>query len=110
MAYTEYLGAQDAGKELLLYGISNYALALLNKQYINFGNATIHSMILHFWEMMAIKMATSQKFKYKAKGYGKQWDPPTSIKAYFTGLDNFQTLLAYAAWKQALRKCQQRQA
>jgi hypothetical protein len=36
MAYTEYLGAQEAGKELLLYGVSNNALAPLKKQYINF--------------------------------------------------------------------------
>jgi hypothetical protein len=43
---------------------------------------------------MAIKMTTSQKFKYKAEGYGKQWDPTTSIRAYFIGLDKFQTSLA----------------
>jgi hypothetical protein len=30
MAYTEYLGAQEAGKELFLYGVSNNALAPLN--------------------------------------------------------------------------------
>jgi hypothetical protein len=62
---------------------------LLKKQYINFGNATIHSMILHLCEKTAIKMTISQKFKYKAEGYGKQWYPATSITAYFTGLDKF---------------------
>jgi hypothetical protein len=92
--YIEYLGAQEAGKELLLYGIGNDALAPLKKQYINFGDATIHSMILHLREKMAIKMTTSQKFGYKAEGYGKQWDPTTSIMAYFTSLDKFQTSLA----------------
>jgi hypothetical protein len=30
-----------------------------------------------------------QKFEYKAEGYGKQWDPTTSITAYFTGLYKF---------------------
>ncbi len=45
--YANYLGAQEAGKELLLYGVGADALAPLKKQYINFGNATIHSMILH---------------------------------------------------------------
>jgi hypothetical protein len=85
MVYTEYLGAQEAGKELLLYGVDDDALALLKKQYINFGNATIHSMILHLWE----KTTTSQKFKYKAKRYGKQWDLMTSITAYFIGLNKF---------------------
>jgi hypothetical protein len=88
-AYTKYLGTQEAGKELLLYGVGNDALAPLKKQYINFGNATIHSMIQHLCEKMAIKMTTSQKFEYKAEGYGKQWDPTTGITAYFTGLDKF---------------------
>ncbi len=58
-------------------------------QYINFGNATIHSKILYLCEKMAIKMTISQMFEYKAKGYGKQWVPTTSITAYFTGLDKF---------------------
>ncbi len=93
-AYANYLGSQEAGKELLLYGVGDDALAPLKKQYINFGDATIHSMILHLREKMAIKMTTSQKFKYKAEGYGKQWDPTTSITAYFTALDKFRISLA----------------
>jgi hypothetical protein len=93
-AYTKYLGAQEAGKELLLYGVGNDALAPPKKQYVNFGNTTIHSMILHLREKTAIKMTTSQKFEYKAEGYGKQWDPMTSITAYFTSLHKFQTSLA----------------
>ncbi len=87
--YTKYLGAQEAGKELLLYGVGDDALALLKKQYINFGDATIHSMILHLCEKRAFKMTTSEEFEYKAEGYGKQWDPTTSITAYFTGLNKF---------------------
>ncbi len=59
MAYTEYLRTHEAGKELLLYGIGNDALASLKKQYINFGNAAIHSMILNLREKMAIKMTIS---------------------------------------------------
>ncbi len=39
-------------------------------------------------------MTTSQKFEYKSEGYTKQWDPTTSITAYFTGLDKFHTSLA----------------
>jgi hypothetical protein len=93
-AYANYLGSQEAGKELLFYGIGYDALAPLKKQYINFGKATIHSMILHLQEKMAIKMTMLQKFEYKAKEYGKQWDPTTSITAYFTGLDKFRTSLA----------------
>ncbi len=46
-SYADYLGAQEAGKKLLLYGMGDDALAPLKKQYINFGDATIHSMILH---------------------------------------------------------------
>ncbi len=71
MVYTKYLGVQEAGKELLPYGIGNDALVPLKKQCINFGNATIHSMIQHLCEKMAIKMTTSQKSEYKAEGYGK---------------------------------------
>ena len=93
-AYADYLGAQEAGKELLLYGVGEDALAPLKKQYINFGDTTIHSMILHLREKMAIKMTTSQKFEYKAEGYGRQWDPTTSITGYFTTLDKFRTSLA----------------
>jgi hypothetical protein len=58
-AYTKYLGAQEAGKKLLLYGVGNDALVPLKKQYINFGKITIHSMILHLQEKTAIKMITS---------------------------------------------------
>ncbi len=47
MAYADYLGSQEAGKELLLYGVGDDALAPLKKQIINFGDATIHSMLLH---------------------------------------------------------------
>jgi hypothetical protein len=94
MACTKYLGAQEAGKGLLLCGIGDDALAPLKKQYINFGNSTIHSIIQHLREKRAIKMTTSQKFEHKLEGYGKQWDPTTSIKAYFTGLNKFRTSLA----------------
>jgi hypothetical protein len=63
ISYAEYLGlgVQEAGKELILYGIGNDALAPLKKQYINFGDATIHSMIKHLREKTAIKMMTLQK-------------------------------------------------
>ncbi len=93
-AYADYLGLQEAGKELLLYGVGNNVLATLKKQYINFGNSTIYSMILYLQKKMAIKMTTLQKFEDKAEWYGKQWDPTTSITAYFTGLDKFRTSLA----------------
>ncbi len=45
--YTNYLGMLEAGKELLLYSVGKDTLAPLKKQYINFGDTTIHSMILH---------------------------------------------------------------
>ena len=94
MAYAIYLGLQEAGKELLLYGVGDNALAPLKKHYINFEDSTIHSMILHLREKMAIKMTMLQKFKYTTEGYGKQWEPTMSITAYFTGLDKFCTSLA----------------
>ncbi len=92
--YANYLGVQEAGKELPHYGVGNDALVPFKKQYIKFGHATIHSMILHLREKTAIKMTTSQKFEYKSQGYAKQWDPTTSITAYFMGLDKFRTSLA----------------
>ena len=50
-AYANYLGLQEAGKELLLYGVGNDSLAPLKKQYINFSNSTIYlMMILHLRE------------------------------------------------------------
>ena len=61
ISYAEYLGVQEAGKELILYGIGDDTLAPLKKQYINFGDATIHSMIKHLREKTAIKMMTLQK-------------------------------------------------
>jgi hypothetical protein len=92
-SYAEYLGAQEAGKELILYGVGDDVLAPLKKQYINFGDATIHSMTKHLREKTAIKMTTSQKYNCKTEGYKKPWDPTMSITAYFTGLDKFQISL-----------------
>jgi len=74
-SYAEYLGVQEAGKELILYGVGDDALTPLKKQYINFGDATIHTMIKHLCEKTSIKMTTSQKYDYKTEGYKKPWDP-----------------------------------
>ncbi len=92
--YTDYIGAQEAGKELLLYGVGADTLPPLKKQYINFGNATIHSMILHLREKTAIKMTMLQKYEYKTEGYKTPWDPTTSITAYFIVLKKFKNSLA----------------
>jgi hypothetical protein len=63
VSYTEYLGAQEAGKELILYGMGADALAPIKKQYINFRDVTVPSMIKHLREKTANKMTTSQKYK-----------------------------------------------
>ncbi len=76
---------------MLLYGVGANALAPLKKHYINFGNATIHSIILHLQEKTSIKMTMLQKYEYKTEGYKMPWDPTTSITAYFTGLKKFKT-------------------
>ncbi len=68
MTYADYIGTQEVGKELLLYGLGTNALAPLKKQYINFGDATIHLMILHLQEKTEIKMTMSQKYEYKTEG------------------------------------------
>ncbi len=92
--YADYIGTQEAGKELLLYDVGANMLAPLKKQYINFGNAMIHSMILHLREKTAIKMMMLQQYEYKTEGYKTPWDPTTSITAYFTGLKKFKNSLA----------------
>ncbi len=68
-SYAEYLGAQGAGKELILCSVGDDTLVPLKKQYINFADATIHSMIKHLCKKTAIKMTTSQKYDYKTEGY-----------------------------------------
>ncbi len=50
-------------------------------------------MILHLREKTAIKMMASQ-VRIQSRRVGNQWDPTTSITAYFTGLDKFCTSLA----------------
>jgi hypothetical protein len=46
-SYNDYLLIKEAGKDLILYAAGNYALALLKKQYIGFGNLTVLSMTNH---------------------------------------------------------------
>jgi hypothetical protein len=92
--YADYIGAQESGKEMLLYNVGTNALVPLKKQYINFGDAMIHSMILHLQEKTVIKMTTLQKYEYKTEGYKMPWDPTMSITAYFTGLKKFKNSLA----------------
>ncbi len=53
-AYADYLRSQEVGKE------GDDALAPLKKQYINFGNSTIHSMILHLQEKMVYHLNKCQ--------------------------------------------------
>jgi hypothetical protein len=93
VSYTEYLGAQEAGKELILYSVCNDELVSLKKQHINFGDATVHSMIKHLRSKTAIKMRTPQKYDYLTKEYCKAWDPTMSITAYFIGRNRFQISL-----------------
>jgi hypothetical protein len=85
---------QEVGKELILYRVGDKALVPLKKQYINFRDATIHTMVQQLREKTAIKMTTLQKYNYKTEGYKKAWDPTMSITAYFTGLYKFQISLA----------------
>jgi hypothetical protein len=91
--YRDYLNVEEAGKELILYAISNNAVAPLKKQYIRFGDTTVLAMINHLCLKMAIRMTTAQKNKYKTNGYNTPWDPKTSITAYFMLLDHFQVSL-----------------
>jgi hypothetical protein len=92
-SYTNYLGVEEAGKELILYAVGNNALIPLKKQYIGFGDTTILSMLDHLRQKTAIRMTTAQKYEYKNAGFNAPWDLTTSITAYFTSLDHFQIFL-----------------
>jgi hypothetical protein len=92
-SYNDYLGVEEAGKELILYAVGNDALAPLKKLYIGFGDTTVLGMIDHLRLKMAIKMTTAQKHQYRTMGYNNPWDPTISITAYFTQLDRFQVSL-----------------
>jgi len=92
-SYNDYVGVEEAGKELILYAVGDDALAPLKKLYIGFGDTTVLGMINHLHLKTAIKMTTAQKHEYRTTGYNTPWDPTTSITAYFTQLDRFQVSL-----------------
>jgi len=58
-SYNDYLGVEEAGKELILYAVGDDALAPLKKLYISFGDTTVLRMIDHLCLKMAIKMTTA---------------------------------------------------
>ncbi len=76
-SYRDYLNIEEAGKELILYAVSDDALAPLNKQYIGFGDTTVLVMIDHLRLKTAIRMTTAQKNEYKTNGHNTPWDPAT---------------------------------
>ncbi len=92
-SYRDYLNGKEAGKELILYTVSDDEVAPLKKQYISFGNTTVLAMINHLCLKTAIRMTTAQKYEYKTNGYNTPWDPTMSITAYFSLLNCFQVLL-----------------
>ena len=91
--YNGYLGAKEAGKELILYAVGDDALAPLKKKYIGFGHSTILVMISYLRLKTAIKMMMAQKHEFKTTGYNLTWDPTTSITVYFIQLGHFQVSL-----------------
>jgi hypothetical protein len=86
-SYNDYLGVEEAGKELILYAVGDDALAPLKKLYIGFGGTTVLGMIDYLRLKTAIKMTTAQKHEYRMTGYNNPLDPTTSITVYFTQLD-----------------------
>jgi hypothetical protein len=92
-SYNDYLGIEEAGKELILFAVGDNALAPLKKLYIGFGDTMVLGMIDHLHLKTAIKMTTAHKHEYRTMAYNNPWDPTTSITAYFTQLDRFQVSL-----------------
>ena len=68
-SYHNYLGVEEARKELILYAVGDDALAPLKQQYIGFGDTTVLGMIDHLCLKSAINMTTAQKHEYKLTGY-----------------------------------------
>jgi hypothetical protein len=60
-SYNDYLGVEEAGKDLILYAAGDNALAPLKKQYIGFGDSAVLSMIDHLRQKTGSKMTTAQK-------------------------------------------------
>jgi hypothetical protein len=75
-SYANYLGMEEASKELILYAVGDNTLAPLKKQYIGFGDTMILSMLDHLCQKTAIRMTTAQKYEYKNAGFNAPWDPP----------------------------------
>ena len=46
-SYANYLGVEEAGKDLILYAVGDNAMAPLKNQYIGFGDTTILGMLNH---------------------------------------------------------------
>jgi hypothetical protein len=93
-SYNDYLGIEEAGKELILYAAGNDTLALLKKHDIGFGDSTVLLTIDQLHLKTAIKMTTAQKHEYKNTRYNNPWDPTTCITAYFIQLNWFQLSLS----------------
>jgi hypothetical protein len=68
-SYNDYLGVEEAGKELILYSVGDDALAPLKQLYIGFGDTMVLGMIDHLHLKTAIKMTTAQKHEYRTTGY-----------------------------------------
>ncbi len=58
--HKDYLSVKEVGKELILYTVSNDALASLKRQYVGFGDMMILAMINHLHLKMAIRITTAQ--------------------------------------------------
>ncbi len=58
-SYNDYLGVEEAGKELILYAVGDEALALLRNLFIGFGDTTVLGVIDHLRLKTAIKMTTA---------------------------------------------------
>jgi hypothetical protein len=66
--YNDYLGAEEAGKELILYATGDDALAPLKKLYIGFGDTSVLQMIDHLRMKTAIKMTNRAEARIQDNG------------------------------------------
>ena len=86
--YQTYLGIKTGTKELIKYAVGNDALTPLKKGFIEFGDKTQQTMIIHLRNKVCLKLTAPEKEDFNRIGYQKPWDVTQNIATYYKYLDN----------------------
>ena len=91
--YQTYLAIETGTKELIKYAVGDDTLAPLKKRFIEVGDETPQTMIIHLRDKVCLKLTAPEKEYFKRIGYQKSWDVTQNISTYFKYLDNLQDRL-----------------